>query len=356
MTAKKYILNTIMTEDFNKMYTSRIEKMIPLVSKQEKMKDEDIIIPSVNDYKTITQFNYNVQQLKIIAKKYKLKITGNKNQLFSRIFTFLYLSYYVTKIQKRYRGQLQRIYNSLHGPAWFERELCTNSCDFVTMEPIKEIPFYQFISFKDMDNFIYGFDIASLYNLYLKSNDLVANKKKITIMNPYNRANFPEYVIHNIKKIMKLSKILNKRVNLIIEDEPLVFSETKTIELRCLTLFQNIGHYSEPSWFLSLNRNKLTKFIRELADIWNYRAQLSMETKCNIYPPYGDPFVNTQFIQLEENTIQLQIKILTILEKITNSGIDADSKSLGGYFVLSALTLVSESAALALPWLYQSVC
>jgi len=355
MTAKKYILNTSMIEDFNKMYTSRIEKMIPIVSKQEKMKDEDIIIPSVNDYKSITQFNYNVQQLKIIAKKYKLKITGNKNQLMSRIFTFLYLSHYVTKIQKRYRGQLQRTYNSLHGPAWFKRELCTNNCDFVTMEPINEISFYQFISYKDLDDFVYGFDIASLYNLYLKSNDS-HSKNKINIMNPYNRANMPEYVIHNVKKIMKLSKMLNKKVNLIIEDEPVVFSETKTIELRCLTLFQNIGHYSEPSWFLSLNRSKLTKFIRELSDIWNYRAQLPMETKRNVCPPYGEPFINAQFIHLEENTIQLQIKILTILEKLTNSGIDADSKSLGGYFVLSALTLVSEPAALALPWLYQSVC
>jgi hypothetical protein len=39
-----------------------------------------------------------------------------------------------------------------------------------------------------------------------------------------------------------------------------------------------------------------------------------------------------------------------------NSGIDRDNKCLGAYYVLGALTLVSEDAATSLPWLYQAVC
>jgi hypothetical protein len=46
--------------------------------------------------------------------------------------------------------------------------------------------------------------------------------------------------------------------------------------------------------------------------------------------------------------------VLTILERFVNSGIDQDSKALGSYYVLGALTLVNESAADALPWLFQS--
>lgn len=353
MPITNYTLNATMLDDFNKMYTSRVEKIIPHVKKQQKIKDDDISIPTVNNYNNITQFNYNVQQLKTIAKKYKLKVTGNKNQLISRIYVFLHLSLYVTKLQKYFRGKLQRIYNQLHGPAYLNRDLCTNNSDFVTLEPIAEIKFYQFISFKDTDNFIYGFDLASLYNLFLKNNP---NKNTIQINNPYNRSLIPEYVLNNLKKIIKFSSILKKNINLNIEDEPIIFSEEKTIEFRSLTLFQSIGHFSDPVWFLSLSRTKLTKFVRELVDIWNYRAQLSMESKRNICPPNGDPFVNLQFIQTEENIVTIQKKILDILEKIATSGIDTDSKSIGGYFVLSALTLVSENAAMALPWLYQSVC
>jgi len=38
-----------------------------------------------------------------------------------------------------------------------------------------------------------------------------------------------------------------------------------------------------------------------------------------------------------------------------NTGIDNDSKSLGAYYILGALTLVNTNAAISLPWLYQSV-
>jgi hypothetical protein len=37
------------------------------------------------------------------------------------------------------------------------------------------------------------------------------------------------------------------------------------------------------------------------------------------------------------------------------SGIDNDSKILGSYYVLGALTLVSQNAANSLSWLFQSV-
>jgi hypothetical protein len=46
--------------------------------------------------------------------------------------------------------------------------------------------------------------------------------------------------------------------------------------------------------------------------------------------------------------------ILEVLEKFVNSGIDRDSKSLGCYYVLGALTIVNPTAASSLPWLYQS--
>ena len=46
--------------------------------------------------------------------------------------------------------------------------------------------------------------------------------------------------------------------------------------------------------------------------------------------------------------------ILEILEKFVNSGIDKDSKCLGTYYVLGALTIVNLDAANSLPWLFQA--
>lgn len=164
----------------------------------------------------------------------------------------------------------------------------------------------------------------------------------------------------NIKTLLRFSKLLKIHINLLIEDDTINISGEKIIELRTLSLFQyidSLGNYSDPQWFLSLNKIQLIKFIRELIDIWNYRAQLTYDVKRNICPPNGDPFRNLSipFINIENNLNNIRKILLDVLEKLVYSGIDGDSKSLGCYYVLGALTLVNDSAATALPWLFQSL-
>lgn len=349
---KKNKSNDSLIEEYLNNITSRCEEKMPIIKKPTKVSDDKISIPTINTYNQLVYNNYNVTQLKNFAKYYKLKISGNKTQLVSRIYSYLYFSFYIIKIQKVFRRTLVKKYKELHGPASFNRKLCINTDDFVSMEPIEEINFHQFISYKDVDDFIYGFDITSLHNLFLKSGD--------KIKNPYNRNLIPDSLFKNIKQLIRIGKILKININLSFEDDIKNVSNEKAIELRALTLFQNIdalGNYSNANWFLSLNRNQLIKLIRELADIWNYRAQLPIQTKRNICPPVGDPFRNLsiQYINQEENLWNVKKVILEVLEKFVNSGIDKDSKALGAYYVLGALTLVNSEAATSLPWLFQSV-
>jgi len=332
--------------------TSKCKEKMPVVKKTTKVSDEKISIPTINTYNQLVYNNYNTTQLKNFAKHYKLKISGNKQQLISRIYNYLYLSSYIIKIQKVFRRTLVKIYKDIHGPASFNRKICTNSNDFISMEPIEEINFHQFISYKDSDDFIYGFDINSLHNLFLKSGN--------EIKNPYNRNIIPESVFKNIRTLIRIGKILKININLNFEDDTKNLSNEKAIELRALTLFQTIdalGNYSNVSWFLSLNRNQLIKLVRELIDIWNYRAQLPNQTKRNICPPVGDPFrsLSIQFLLVEENIWNVKKVVLEVLEKFVNIGIDKDSRALGAYYVLGALTLVNSDAATSLPWLFQSV-
>jgi len=348
-------INDSSIEEYMSNITSKCEKNM-LISKNYKpikITDENIIIPTIATYHNISNYNYNLSQLKMIAKTYKLKITGNKHQLISRVFSYLYFSSFIIKIQKIFRGLIARKYKNLHGPATFNRKLCTNKVDFITMEPVEEINFHQFLSYKDNDNFIYGFDIISLHNLFLKSKDIES------VFNPYNRNLIPESVIKIIKSIIRLSRILKIHINLHYEDDTTSLSLEKTVELRTLSLFQNIdalGNYSNPQWFLSLNRNELLKFIRELCDIWNYRSQITNETKRNICPTHGDPFrnLNMAYVHTEANIFNVKKVILEVMEKFVNSGIDKDSKTLGAYYVLGSLTLVNSEAATSLPWLFQS--
>jgi len=337
--------------------TSKLEPLILHNNNKKAIKaeDADLKIPNMHNYMDISNYNYSVQQLKYFAKHYKLKVGGNKKELIGRIFGFLHLSIFAIRLQKTARGKLQRIYNQLHGPAYAKRSLCTNDSDFVTLDSCDEISCHQFISYKDADNFVYGFDMASLYSLLSKN-----HFNEDTVKNPYNRTTMSSKVFENMFDLIRLSKIMKIKLNVQLENDMQSVSLVKAVELRALELFQNIdslGNYSDPSWFLSLNRHQLVRFTRELSEIFNYRAQLTTEVKRNICPPAGDPFmgITQYYMQTEVDLINVQRTILGAMEKLVNTGIDTDSKSLGAYYVLGALTLVSESASASLPWLYQSV-
>ena len=339
-------------EEYLNNITAKCEDKMPIVKKPQKVADDKISTPTIVTYNDLIYNNYNVNQLKGFAKHYKLKLSGNKPQLISRIYSYLYFSSYIVKIQKIFRRYLVSRYKILHGPAIMDRKICTNNADFVSMELLEEINFHQFISYKDIDGFIYGFDITSLHNLFLKSGD--------EIKNPYNRNLIPDYIFKNIRGLIRLGRILKIEINLNFEDDTKKVSNEKAIELKAIALFQQIdalGNYSNANWFLSLNRNQLVKFTRELIDIWHFRAQLSNEVKRNICAPTGDPFRNLsiQYIIAEQNVWNIKKVLLEVMNKFVNSGVDKDSKALGAYYVLGAITLVNSEAATSLPWLFQSV-
>lgn len=331
-----------------------ILKTIEPSRKLEKIDTNNIYIPKFCEFNFFLKYNYNLSQLKNISKVYKLKVTGNKSQLTTRIYSYLYLSHSVVKIQKIMRGCLQRKYMYFHGPAVKNRGLCINNTDFFSMEDVTEISYTQFFSFKDDEGFIYGFDILSFYNLIYKCNGIVKN--------PFNTKLISEDKIKDFRSLLRLSKVLNIIVLTEISDINKEISEKKSLELRALSLFQNIdalGNYSNSMWFLSLNRQQLLKFTKELIDIWSYRALLTMETKRSICPPLGNPFSKLpsyHILQTLESIDTLRKIILEFLEKMVNSGIDKDSKCLGAYYILGAMTLVNNDAATSLPWLYQAVC
>ena len=267
----------------------------------------------------------------------------------------------------------------------------------------------------------YGFDIASIYNLILSDNG-VENEYALhrrllwnESNNPYNRNKIPHSVTRDILKIIKLDRILSlKRVlnnhktnkrklkissnnnnninnnnyeydnnNYIQEDNDTiingnmenngsinialpqdVLTPQQRFRQHVLGLFQTInalGHYSDPDWFIALTYEQHITFLRELIDIWNYRAELSPQARRTIYPPYGDPcppyvlgWVTHQFyIYLSpENIININ---LTVIERFITSAASEADRCLGSNFILCALTLVSIPAREALPWLYQSV-
>ena len=83
------------------------------------------------------------------------------------------------------------------------------------------------------------------------------------------------------------------------------------------------------------SKRKAILILRELVDIWNYRAQLSNEAKRNINPDHGDPFFTINVTVLLSKCFEvLQNRILDIIEIFVTKGSDTQAKALGIFFVL----------------------
>jgi hypothetical protein len=255
------------------------------------------------------------------------------------------------------RGYLLKKYIRLRGPGFKNRLSCTNNFDFLTMDELTNIPDEQFFSFTDKDGFIYGFDVVSLYNLIYTN-----GRNNKDVKNPFNQQLLSADVIIKLGALLRISRVLRIKVVLKIDDIASEITDSKSVELRALTLFQHIdslGNYSNSQWFLSLNKQRLLNMIHHLFDIWTYRAHLSPEMMTDICHPSGDPFrglPNIKFLQSVQNIDTLRKLILEVMEQFATTGVNKDSQCLGAYYVLGAITLVSHEASTSIPWLYESMC
>jgi len=413
--------NTVITPSLLKS-KSTVKSLKPLKQLPEviSINNYALLLDNDFDYKVIDLKKMCTK----IQREYeykKMKTTGTKVEMKQNIYNFYNQTFHSIKIQLKFKSHLRRKMIMLRGPALKNREMCINETDFYTLDPIREIPDAQFYSYEEMCGekaCCYGFDIASICNLILNDNgvDSVANLNHRLIWtassNPYNRSIIPHNITRDILKIIKLDRILNNKDkknehkknknknsknknnwnenvsgngntvldndngimnhsnsgsgsgNIVIDLPQDVLTPQQRYHQNVLHLFQNInllGHYSDPDWFLHLTYQQHITFLRELMDIWNYRAELSYNARASIYPPYGNPFpqhitgwLTHQFYAYL--TLETIVNInMTIIERLTTTAMQESDRCLGANFVLCALTLVSIPAREALPWLYQSV-
>jgi hypothetical protein len=324
------------------------------ICKKKETEAEPMRIPAYADHDVFLQHEYKVQELKEICKHHGIKCGGTKQELKLRIHSHLIQSHFIPRIQRLVRRSFCKIHARISGPGYHDRSLCVNDTDFYSMEPVRDIPRNQFISFKDETGVVYGFDIMSLYMYYMSE---LKNGNELT-SNPYNRTPFPFTLRHQIHRKIRLTGILGVKCTIEAEPEPVMSVQQQDDQLLFL-VFQQInshGHYADSAWFGELNGIQIMRFMRELADIWNYRAQIMTHVKQEICPPNGDPF---RYVDLRMDGYSYPESIkhagIQIMNTFVTSGNVRDSRGLGAYYVLSALTLVSQSARNAMPWLYESV-
>jgi hypothetical protein len=362
---------------------------------------------NVHDNKNdITYFNFIIEnndvlpklkciELREILRENKLKISGKKKILIERIMHHAMRYTRIIQIQKIFRGYMSRCVKLLSGPALYNRKLCINDTDFVTMENIRLIDWFDFFSYQDNDGIVYGFSLLSFLRYVSKNNRNVCN--------PYTRLPIEINIIkrairlfQNNRALLGKSKYNLTNINLALPNpyinynisylyyHPRLYTNVITttrvrriydnlIEYRHLTLNQRIqnifiefdmlGNYTQSVWFTSLTSHCYPKFFKILKDIWMFRANLTPETKykvCCLFDPFQSIITNGVhlFSQNDYGNIRIlsHIKLLcvTTIETLIYSGIDEEHCKLGSLYCLMALTRVSHSARISMPWLYDA--
>ena len=313
------------------------EKLEFIVKNRVKVTDEAFEILTPNNYINLKRYNYNVKQLKLMCKSHKLPVKGNKHDIQLRLYNYLKCYNYALVIQKSWKGYLVRKINKLRGLKNFKKDCC-NSQDFVTLEEINNLTYFQYFSFVHK-GIKYGFDVNSIYDYIVKRH----NTK-----NPYDRSEFLPKIKSDLLELKRLTKIAKQ--NTIFE-----IDEKKKIDINeIFNKIDQLGNYSDVNWYNSLNYMNLMKFYRELYDIWVWRANLTNETRYKISTI--DPFNNEKpNFYINYSLEELKKILLEVMRKLLYNAINDEYQKLGAIYILTALTIVNPSAAEAMPWYFSSV-
>jgi len=370
-----------------------INEFIPKKTSKKYAKTEAMELLDYKEYfkKKLILKDFKIPELKSIAKQNNLLVGGTKPILIERLEKHFEKTGKVIRIQTFFRGWIVRQSIKLRGPALKNRKLCVNDTDFVSMEPLNEVSIEYFYSYKDSKDFVYGFNITSLIQLM---------KQTSKITNPYNREKVNGKILDDIKRLYRLTFIVypefkkenesppkqvqnqsnpirrnhsqphqnqNAMNTIIVYSNPdqqnrierMYRNRSNSISQRINDLFSEIdqlGNYTQVSWFTSLSLNSYVRMFRSLYNIWYYQSQLSRETRIRICP-LPAPFDTT----IERNAVRpltmedIQKMCVEILENLIFMGVDDDSRQLGAFHSLTALTVVSAEARTAMPWLYESI-
>lgn len=246
-------------------------------------------------------------------------------------------------IQRIWKGYSLRKHIKNYGIASIAKHLLNNDSEFLTFENTIDIPYRELFTYKDLAGFYWGFRLSTFKELINHSTT-----------NPYNTLEISKDTINRFNALVKH---IDKNIKTEVE-KPVIADPNIKLQQRCIEIFQKMDElkqYTQCEWFLSLNTNSLKYLYKEMADIWHHRLGLSNIEKRK-YVTNGILF-NIPIIEIIRIADRYKIShiLLDEFDKLVSNGQNIQDRTTGALWVLSGLTLVSQVARNAMPWLYESV-
>jgi hypothetical protein len=331
------------------------------------------------DYYPNARILASLEYYKLIKKndvsKFMLAI-NNINLLVSLFETLLNVNLNLNKIiklQKWIKKSLNNFKAKLRGPALYNRALCVNDSDFVSLDDIKDIPEREFISFKDDTDFIYGFHIDSIIELIFKTDEnyyenfkkhsstlcykqfiktLFNHYNKMKIFNPYTRFIIDGNIKLNIIRLYAQLEYKKKLQSSTIIQE--VIDIKTSVRNKCFAIFQKIdfqGYFTDTAWLLDEMPKTIKLFYKKLASLWNFEFGLNNTARYKISKTHN-LFENLHDIMISRaDKYSLLDKILDTVNILISNGEGEGDKNTGCILVLYGLAFINHRCIQANPWL-----
>ena len=290
-----------------------------------------------------------VQQLRSKLKLLGLKVSGKKAILLARLQRHSQTTAVAKHSQRLARGWLVRRYVARKGPAVHCRGETVNPKDFYTQETIAQIPHQQFFSFTDTAGQRYAFNLLSFSNIRMGSDT--------QLRNPYTKLVIGDDVCRAARAAIRLGRILGYDVQTAVEHP-----DSKGEEIM-ISLFQEInalGNHTNYRWLADAPTRRLRAFCMNLHVVWKHRTGMSEEVRRRVCPPHGEPVssfllssVPTYWSRTDRGELLAAIGKACLY--FVTAAQDIEDRRLAANLLLCSLTTISRRAAVALPWLYESI-
>lgn len=173
-----------------------------------------------------------------------------------------------------------------------------------------------------------------------------AASNKEPALNPFNRAALPPLFLRRLARHGVKGGWTTMKAP----------TEEQQLSLACTDVFraiEDLGYYTDPTWFMDLDRIHLQRLYMELADIWFHRAGLSPIDKLRICPAPTQPFPMTVQGSLASSQKALRHLLLRTLRAFVTAAPSRADNQTGVMYVLGALSLVSPGCQVAYPWMHE---
>lgn len=227
------------------------------------------------------------------------------------------------------------------GPLLWFRDESNNPADFFSGDPVTELRMGDIISFVESGGKGYIMDIKSATSLMEH-----AAENKEPPMNPFNRAPLPPLFMRRLAR----HGVSHGWAAMKPQSDAEQLSLAVTDAFRAI---EDLGYYTDPSWFLELDRLHLQRLYMELADIWFHRAALTPVDQLRICPPPSQAFPMSVQGSLAASQKALRPLVLRCCRTLVTAAPNRSDRQTGVLYVLGALSLVSTGCRTAYPWMFE---